>query len=142
MWRESYCGLCDDCQLGNPEFLKVVSLLQEYLDRFRANWWVHCFPGEEGFSFPELRRGLEWFLTHTECPGCKGGRGLDLCPIRSCAISRGVEHCSHCPDLEPCELFAPLMEQFPEVKINLRRRQLKLKARQFHQQLGGTRKEV
>lgn len=141
MWRESYCGLCDDCQLGHPEFLQVVAQLREYLDRFRANWWVHCFPGDEGFSFPELRRGLDWFLKHTECPGCKGGRGLDLCPIRTCAKARGLEHCYECPDLEPCDLFTPLMEQFPEVKINLRRRQLKLKARQFHQKWAEPQKE-
>jgi hypothetical protein len=137
MVRESYCGLCDDCQLGHPEFLATVARLREYLDLFRANWWVHCFPGEESFSFDELRRALDWFLSHTECPGCKGGKGLDLCPIRACAIARGLPHCSHCPDLEACDKFEHLMIQFPQVKINLRRRQLKLKAMRFHEQLAG-----
>lgn len=135
--RESYCGLCDDCQLGNPGFLDTVARLKEYLTRFRANWWVHCFPCDEGFDFNELRKGLDWFLTHTECPGCKGGRGTELCSIRNCAISRGLEHCSLCPDLGPCDKFDFLLAEFPEVKINLRRRQLKLKAREFHQRLEG-----
>jgi hypothetical protein len=135
MVRESYCGLCDDCQLGHPDFLATVVRLREYLDRFRANWWVHCFPQGEEFSFPEFRRGLEWFMTHTECPGCKGGRGLDLCPIRACALERGLAHCSRCPDLEACDKFTHLEVQFPDVKTNLRRRQLKLKAVRFHQQV-------
>ncbi len=135
MMRESYCGLCDDCQLGHPEFLKVVALLKEYVESFRANWWVHCFPEEEGFSFEEFRRGLDWFLMHTECPGCKGGKGLELCPVRSCAVERGIDHCSLCPDLAACDKFDHLLIQFPNVKIDLRRRQLKIKAMQVRQQL-------
>lgn len=135
MLRESYCGLCDDCQLGNRDFLETVAQLKAYLERFRANWWVHCFPHEEGFSFLELRKALQWFLSHTECPGCKGGRGLENCPIRICAQQRHLEHCYECPDLQECKNFDHLLVDFPDVKINLRRRQLKYKAWEFHQRL-------
>lgn len=135
MIRASFCGLCDDCQLGNPAFLDTVSRLQEYLSRFRTNWWLHCFPGEEGFSFSELRKGLEWFQTHSECPGCKEGRGHDDCPIRSCALERGVDQCYLCPDLGPCEKFDFLLREFPDLKTELRRRQLKHRAREFHRRL-------
>jgi hypothetical protein len=130
--RESYCGLCDDCRLGNWDFLETVSRLQEYVGRFRADWWLHCFPEGNGFDFQEFRKGLEWFLSHTECPGCKGGRGLENCPIRTCARERQLEHCYLCADLQPCDKFAFLMAEFPQVKTNLLRRQLKYKARQFH----------
>jgi hypothetical protein len=133
--RESYCGLCEDCQLGHPGLLETVARLQKYLDRVRANIWLHCFPGSDGFSLPEFRKGLQWFLTHTECPGCKQGRGLENCPIRLCARSRGLEHCYECPDLEPCDKFVLLLTQFPDVKINLRRRQLKFMAREYHRRL-------
>jgi hypothetical protein len=133
--RESYCGLCDDCQLGNRSFLDTVTRLKEYLARFRANWWIHCFPQDEAFDFGEFRKGLDWFLSHTECPSCKGGRGTQICPIRDCAVSRGIEHCSLCADLEPCDKFDFLIAEFPDVKINLRRRQLKLKAKKFHLRL-------
>ena len=95
--RESYCGLCDDCQLGHPGFLETVSRLKDYLEQVRANVWLHCFPGQEGFSLPEFRKGLEWFLAHTECPGCRNGRGLDDCPIRVCAQARGLNHCYQVP---------------------------------------------
>lgn len=141
MVRESYCGLCDDCQLGHPEFLKLVALLKEYLERFRANWWVHCFPDTESFDMEEFRRGLDWFLTHTDCPGCKGGRGLELCPIRCCARERQLESCALCPDLVPCEKFAPLLLQFPDVKINLRRRQLKMRAIALREQFLADKRE-
>lgn len=136
--RESYCGLCDGCQLGNRDFLETVSRLKEFVDRFRANWWVHCFPETQGFDFAEFRKGLEWFLQNTDCPSCKGGRGVELCPIRLCAQERGLPQCSYCPDLEPCDKFDFLMAEFPEVKRNLRRKQFKMKAREFHLKLKGT----
>ncbi len=138
--RESYCGLCDDCQLGHHGFLQTVARLKEYVTRFRANWWVHCFPHDETFDFVEFRKGLDWFLVHTDCPSCKGGRGTEHCPIRDCAIARGFANCSFCPDLGPCDKFDFLLAEFPDVKINLCRRQLKLKAKEFHQRREGSRK--
>ncbi len=135
MARESYCGLCDDCQLGSPIFLETVSELKAYVKSFRANIWVHCFPTGDRFDFDEFRKGLDWFLTHTDCPGCKGGRGLEDCPIRACARARHLEHCYLCPDLEPCKKFDFLLPEFPDIKTRLRRRQLKFKAQQYHQRL-------
>ncbi|MFZ5447328.1 MAG: DUF3795 domain-containing protein [Thermodesulfobacteriota bacterium] len=132
--KESYCGLCDECQLGDRDFLEALVTVKGYLDTFRENWWAHCFPGEEGFSFPEFRRGLEWFLSHTECPGCKGGKGLDHCPIRLCAMRKNQGHCYECPDLMDCEKFSCLVKEFPDQKAKLRRQQLKYVTREFHAQ--------
>jgi hypothetical protein len=130
--KESYCGICDDCQLGAPEFLAALVTVKEYLHHFRENWWAHCFPGEEGFSLPEFRQGLDWFLSHTECEGCKGGKGLDRCPIRLCATRKHQDRCYECPELMDCERFSFLSEEFPDQKAQLLRRQLKYKAQQFH----------
>ena len=135
MLRVSFCGLFDDCQLGNLAFLNTVTRLQEYLSRFRSNWWLHCFPGEEVFSFAELRKGLEWLQTHAECPGCKNGRGHEDCPIRRCALERGLDACYQCPDLKPCDKFDFLLAEFPDLKAGLRRQQLKYRAREFHRRL-------
>jgi Protein of unknown function (DUF3795) len=129
--KESYCGLCDECQLGAPDFLKALVTVKEYLDTFRENWWAHCFPGDEGFSFPEFRRGLDWFLDHTECSGCKGGKGEDRCPIRNCALRRNQGNCQECAELVDCEKFSWISQEFPDQKANLRRRQLKSLAREF-----------
>jgi hypothetical protein len=43
--------------------------------------------------------------------------------------------------LDACNKFELLIVQFPDVKINLRRRQLKIKARRFHQQLAAKKVE-
>ena len=129
--KESFCGLCDDCQLGAPDFLEALATVKGYLDTFRVNWWAHCFPGDEGFSLPEFHQGLDWFLGHTECPGCKGGKGQDRCPIRLCAMRRDQGHCSECPKLMACEKFSWLTQEFPDQKARLRRRQLKYKAREL-----------
>ena len=140
MLRESFCGLCDDCRLGNADFLETVSQVKKYVDGFRGNWWVHCFPQEEGFNFPEFRKGLDWFISHRECPGCKGGRGQEDCPIRICALGRQLDYCYFCPDLEPCDKFAFLLPEFPKVKTNLLRKQLRLKVRKYHQRLEAEKK--
>ena len=120
--------------------METVSRLKDYLEQVRANVWLHCFPGQEGFSLPEFRKGLEWFLAHTECPGCRNGRGLDDCPIRVCAQARKLDHCYQCPDLEPCDKYTLLLVQFPDVKVNLRRRQLKFMAKEYHRKLEGKKK--
>jgi len=130
--KESYCGLCDDCQLGSPDFLKALATVQGYLDTFRVNWWEHCFPGDEGFSLPEFRRGLEWFLDHTECSGCKDGKGQDRCPIRLCAMRRNQAHCYECQELIDCKKFSWLNQEFPDQKARLRRWQLLNLARESH----------
>lgn len=130
--RQSYCGLCDDCQLGAPDFMEALATVKGYLATFRENWWAHCFPGDEGFSLPEFHQGLDWFLNHTECSGCKGGKGLDRCPIRLCALRRDQGHCSMCPELRDCAKFSVLSDEFPDQKARLRRRQLKNLAQEFH----------
>ncbi|MGO8761743.1 MAG: DUF3795 domain-containing protein [Desulfobaccales bacterium] len=127
--KESYCGLCDQCQLEHPEFLAAVSTVKSFVDQFRVYWWAHCFWGDEGFSLPEFRRGLEWFLSHPQCPGCRGRSAQDRCPIRTCAIKRGYEHCHECPDLEQCDRFDLILQEYPDHKRKLLRLQQKIGAR-------------
>jgi len=127
--KGSYCGLCDNCQLGSHGFQEAVARVKGVVDNFRLNWWTHCFPEDAGFSFPEFRQGLEWFLSHGECPGCKGGRGLEQCPIRRCARERRIAHCYECADLDGCDNFAFILREFPGHKTQLRRRALQAKAR-------------
>ena len=102
--KQSYCGICENCPVDMPDFLKVITKVREYFDQIPVIWWVHCFPGDEGFSFPEFCKGLEWFLSH-ECLGCKGGGGPKEFPVRLCAITRQVPHCLECQDIETCEHY-------------------------------------
>jgi hypothetical protein len=119
--KESYCGLCNTCPLGNLDFLEALTEVKNYVSQLPLYWWAHCFPGTEGFSLPEFFKGLEWFLSQPECPGCKEGGGLDECPIRSCAAKRQVADCTQCPEVDACELYQVLTNGFPSIKISLHR---------------------
>jgi hypothetical protein len=117
--KESYCGLCDRCPLDNLDFLKALTQVKNYVNQLPLYWWAHCFPGNEGFSLPEFFKGLEWFLSQPECPGCKMGGGLKGCPIRDCAQERQITQCSICPDQEICERFRIIMKGYSNQRIPL-----------------------
>jgi hypothetical protein len=119
--KQSYCGLCETCLIDNLNFLEAIAKVKEYLDQFPITWWAHCFPGDEGFSFPEFRKGLDWFLSGPECLGCKEGRGPKECPVRLCAKTRRVVHCSECHDLETCEHYNIILQESPGKIIYLYR---------------------
>jgi hypothetical protein len=119
--KESYCGLCNTCPLGNLDFLEALAKVKNYVGQLPLYWWAHCFPGNEGFSLPEFFKGLEWFLSQPECPGCKEGGGLDECPIRCCATHRQVAHCNQCAEVDTCERYQLLTKGFPGIKISLHR---------------------
>jgi hypothetical protein len=80
--KESYCGLCDTCPLDQADFLEALTQVKNYVGQLPIYFWRHCFPGDEGFSFPEFIKGLDWFLSKPECHGCK--EGVDL----KCEIHR------------------------------------------------------
>jgi hypothetical protein len=65
--KESYCGLCDTCPLDQENFLEALAQVRNCVKQFPIYWWRHCFPGDEGFSFPEFVKGLDWFLRQPEC---------------------------------------------------------------------------
>lgn len=123
--KQSYCGLCENCPIDMPDFLKAISKVREYFDQLPINWWTHCFPGDEGFYFPEFRKGLEWFLNHPECLGCKGGGGPKECLVRNCATMRQVAYCSECHDLENCEHYGIVTQESPGRVVCLYRYLLK-----------------
>jgi hypothetical protein len=116
--KRSYCGLCDGCPLDNLDFLEALSKVKNYANQLPLYWWAHCFPGNEGFSISEFFKGLEWFLSHPECPGCKDGGGLDDCSIRHCAAKREVAHCTQCTEVDTCERYQILTKGFPGIKIS------------------------
>ena len=112
--KESYCGLCENCRIDKPDFLEAIGKVKKYLGQLPMYFWAHCFPGDEGFSLDEFLKGLEWFLSHPECPSCKGGGALKDCPIRLCAMTREVAHCLQCPDLKTCDHYNMIIQKSPE----------------------------
>jgi hypothetical protein len=99
--KESFCGLCDHCQLGSPDFQAAAAKIKTYLDQMPSFWQRQCLQEGQDFSLDEFRRGLDWFLGLAQCPGCKDG-GLKRCDIRDCAQERQQDHCHVCPDHDSC----------------------------------------
>ena len=100
--RESYCGLCEHCQLGSPDFQEAVAKIKTYVDQLPAHWQQQCFQGGQDLSLREFIRGLDWFSGRVECPGCKDLGGLERCTIRDCAIERKQDYCYECLDHDSC----------------------------------------
>jgi hypothetical protein len=125
--KQSYCGLCEKCNLDNPDFLQAIATVKRFLDQFWVYWWVNCLPDEAGFSLVEFRKAIEWFLNRPECPGCVAGRGLNSCPIRQCAQLHGYENCNECADLDDCKLFDLILLEYPNQKRKIRQKQVPFK---------------
>ncbi len=116
----SYCGYrCDFCAARSDD----PKLRQKLIEGWRK------FFGHEMYT-----------VENVHCDGCKSsGRRADQgCPVRPCAIEKGVETCAHC-DEYPCDKLTPLIgsrESFfkrfpdaPEVEYNLAARQFASKER-------------
>ena len=49
--------------------------------------------------------------------------GLDceaLCPIRRCALAKGLETCGACPEMARCQKLAPIIQNNPAARENLK----------------------
>lgn len=62
---------------------------------------------------------------HINCDGCRvNGRKTvfcdKLCPIRQCAMQKGVETCGKCPEMEQCPKIAMVHANNTEAKNNLK----------------------
>jgi hypothetical protein len=101
--KDSYCGLCDTCQLGSSDFQAAVTKVKTYVDRMPMHWQQQCLQAGQEILWQEFRRGLEWFLERTSCPGCKAQGGLKHCAIRDCATTRRQDRCYECADHESCK---------------------------------------
>ena len=58
------------------------------------------------------------------CDGCRAnGRKTpycaSLCPVRQCALGKGVETCADCEAIATCETIAPILGYSEEAKKNL-----------------------
>ena len=116
----SYCGYrCDLCAARSDD----AGLRQQMVDLWRK------YLGHQNYTAENVR-----------CNGCRAGGLLadKGCPVRPCAIEKGVETCAHC-DEYPCDKLKPLLgsrtsffERFPdatEAEFNLCYRQFDSESR-------------
>ena len=103
----AYCGLdCEKCDA------RIATLNND--DRLRAN---------VAAEWSELN-GVEITPEMINCVGCRVN-GVktpycdSLCPIRKCALSKGVETCGSCGKMEKCEKVAMVISNNPQAMKNL-----------------------
>jgi len=101
------CGLvCSDCEAYQIRHTDD----RELMERVAARWRV-------AFNRPDAT------ADDVLCDGCTApGRHWPRwaeCPIRACAVERGVTNCAHCPDYETCERLNELLSSIPEARETL-----------------------
>lgn len=62
---------------------------------------------------------------HINCEGCRvSGRKTvycdHLCPIRQCAMKKGLTTCGNCPDFEECQMVGQIITNNPSARENLK----------------------
>ena len=104
----AYCGLnCEACEAR----LATVNNDDALRQRVAREW-------------SELN-DVEITAEMINCLGCRIG-GVkspyceSLCPIRQCAMSRNVETCGDCTDVNACANVAMILENSGEARRNLR----------------------
>lgn len=93
-----YCGLdCERC----PVFVATAKN-DDALRRETAEQWSKLY-GE--YLADHLGR-REFKLEEMNCSGCRSANlfvGCSICPIRACAMKRGLSSCAHCNEYQACE---------------------------------------
>lgn len=103
-----YCGLdCEKCDA----YLATIHDDQALREK-TAKLWAEL---NDAPILPE----------HINCMGCRvdGVKTVycdSLCPIRQCALERGVVTCGCCPELEKCEKVGMVISNDPDALNNLK----------------------
>jgi hypothetical protein len=53
------------------------------------------------FDFTQFLTGLDWFIQHASCPGCRHGGGPAWCEVKQCCAAKGWRICFECEEF-PC----------------------------------------
>ena len=103
----AYCGLdCEKCEARIATVKNDIQLREEV-----AQLWTKL-------------NGVKITVDMIHCSGCRiDGEKTPyceaLCPIRQCALSRGVQTCGNCSDMETCEKLSPIVMNNPDTLKNL-----------------------
>ena len=97
----AYCGL--DCETCEARLATVND--DDKLRRRVAGQW-------------SALNGVEITPAMINCVGCRldGAKTPycdSICPIRQCAMSKGVETCGACAEMDSCDKVVMIIKQFP-----------------------------
>jgi hypothetical protein len=94
-----YCGIwCGSCIVGNGALKELTKRYEELVRAYGLDQW-----GPESLDFERFVEELQLIQGVAPCPGCLMGGGREDCELRTCALNRGLDHCSTCPDIAACE---------------------------------------
>lgn len=68
--------------------------------------------------------GVPITAVEINCMGCRA-EGIktvycsQLCPIRKCAMEKGIATCGSCPEVDTCATVGALLQNAPEARENL-----------------------
>ena len=103
----AYCGLdCGQCDARRAT-LEDDNALREKT----AKLWSEL---NHAPITPEMIEGMGGRTEGVKTPFCEA-----LCPIRQCALKKGVPTCGSCPRLERCETVAAIIANNGEARRNL-----------------------
>jgi len=104
----AYCGL--DCERCEARLATVHD--DEALRRRVAGLWSEL----NGVRItPEMIHCVGCRVEGVKTPYCEA-----LCPIRRCAMDRGVETCGGCDEMETCDKLDGILGNNPDAERNLR----------------------
>ena len=103
----AYCGLdCEKCEAR----IATVNCDEELRKKVAKEW-----SELNGAKItPEMIRCLGCRVDGVKTPYCEA-----LCPIRQCALKKGVETCGDCPALNACEKVGMIVKNNPGALKNL-----------------------
>lgn len=104
----AYCGL--DC--GTCEARLATVNHDEALRRKVAKEWTELNGVE---ITPEMIHCVGCRIDGVKTPYCES-----LCPIRQCAVGKGVETCGDCADMDACEKLGAIIGNNAEALRNLK----------------------
>ena len=104
----AFCGL--DCEKCEARLATVND--DDVLRQKTASLWSELNGVE---ITPEMIHCVGCRIEGVKTPYCEA-----LCPIRRCAMGRGLETCGSCPEMTDCETLGAILRNNAEARQNLK----------------------
>ncbi|UCC49755.1 MAG: DUF3795 domain-containing protein [Gemmatimonadota bacterium] len=100
MKRHDLVAPCGDYCGGCAQYSGLAVTIARHM-RALADLYGFEFRARGAFDFAEFLKGLDWFVAHATCPGCREGGGPAWCQVRGCCVEKDLLLCFECDDF-PC----------------------------------------
>ncbi len=126
----SYCGLyCKDCIPSRTDLFDLAARLEDALSELKFDRYAELKAGQTYWSesnavFNDYRIFVKVLqaIRGLECPSiCREGGGWkgEHCPVRNCAVEKGLNGCWDCAEYRTCKHLEPLLKFHPNLAHHL-----------------------